>query len=64
MQDEQVQARMIELMKPIDEAIKTCTSVEDTLMLASVMLTTSVQIFTLLTSKEDARAFFEEIVNN
>lgn len=45
MKNEDVKSRMEELMAPIDERIMMCDNVEDVLMLASIMLTTSIGIF-------------------
>lgn len=57
--NEEVQARMKELMKPIDERIMMCDNVEDIMMLASIMMTTSIGIFRNTVGDEAAKALVD-----
>ena len=59
--NEEVHARMKELMKPIDERIMMCDNVEDILMLASIMMTTSVGILRSSLGNEVAKGLVEDV---
>lgn len=51
---EEVQEAMIRLAKPIMEAVESCKSTEEIMMLASVMMTTAQEIFVNALGKEGA----------
>ena len=59
--NEEVHARMKELMKPIDERIMMCDNIEDILMLASIMMTTSVGILRSSLGNEVAKGLVEDV---
>jgi hypothetical protein len=59
--NEEVHARMKELMKPIDERIMMCDNIEDILMLASIMMTTSVGILRNYLGDEVAKGLVEDV---
>jgi hypothetical protein len=52
---------MKELMKPIDERIMMCDNIEDILMLASIMMTTSVGILRNYLGDEVAKGLVEDV---
>jgi hypothetical protein len=52
---------MKELMKPIDERIMMCDNIEDILMLASIMMTTSVGILRSSLGNEVAKGLVEDV---
>ena len=58
---EEVQDRMKELMKPIDERIMMCDNVEDILMLASIMMTTSLGILRTTLGDTVAKGLVDDI---
>jgi hypothetical protein len=58
---EEVQDRMKELMKPIDERIMMCDNVEDILMLASIMMTTSLGILRTTVGDTVAKGLVDDI---
>ena len=53
-----IEARMQELFKPIDEAILNCDSREEILMIASVMLITTRNIYDSQIGKEGRKTMF------
>lgn len=55
--------RMKELMKPIDRQIMMCDDKNELLMLASIMLTTSKQIFRTQLGEEGSRELFGIMFN-
>jgi hypothetical protein len=59
--NEEVHARMKELMKPIDERIMMCDNIEDIMMLASIMMTTSVGILRSYLGDETAKGLVEDV---
>jgi hypothetical protein len=59
--NEEVHARMKELMKPIDERIMMCDNIEDIMMLASIMMTTSVGILRNSLGDEVAKGLVEDV---
>ena len=55
--------RMAELMEPIDRQIMMCDNVDDILLLASIMVTTSRTIFTNHLGGQGAKEMFKMIMD-
>jgi len=60
--DNAIVKRMKELTKPIDQQILMCDSREDLLMMASVMLSRTKEIFDLELGEEGRKEMFKDLV--
>jgi hypothetical protein len=60
--DNAIVKRMKELTKPIDQQILMCDNREDLLMMASVMLSRTKEIFDLELGEEGRKEMFKDLV--
>jgi hypothetical protein len=59
---EQVQEAMTRLIKPITESIESCKSVEEIMMLASLMITTGHEIMENAIGRDNANMLLQDLV--
>jgi hypothetical protein len=59
---EQVQETMTRLIKPITESIEKCQSVEEIIMLASIMITTGQEIMESAVGRDNANQMLSDLV--
>lgn len=59
---EQVQETMTRLIKPITESIESCKSVEEIIMLASIMITTGQEIMESAVGRDNANQMLQDLV--
>ena len=57
-----IQLRMIELVKPIDQQIMMCDNREDLLMMASIMITTAMRIYDIQVGVENRKKILLDFV--
>lgn len=59
---EQIQETMTRLFKPISEAIESCKSVEEIMMLASVMITTAQEIMENAIGRDNTNTLLQDLI--
>lgn len=59
---EQVQETMTRLIKPITDSIESCKSVEEIIMLASIMITTGQEIMESAVGRDNANQMMRDLV--
>ena len=57
-----IQLRMMELVKPIDQQIMMCDNREDLLMMASIMVTTAMRIYDIQVGVENRKKILMDFV--
>lgn len=59
---EQVQETMTRLIKPITESIESCQSVEEIMMLASIMITSGQEIMESAIGRDNTNTLIQDLI--